>query len=117
MRKSDKKLENKLIGALKEVCETALEEFDGFQWLTHFVNYSYFPGSLSIVCVFDTNENLSKMYQRDTGDKFRALIKSGLDSVDIQVKDIKTHVNFDTEENCKKENDGKWHERFKKEHV
>ena len=111
MRKTDKKLENTLIGALTEVCEAALEEFDGFQWLTHFANYSYFPGSLTIVCIFDTNENLSKMYQKYKGDKFRDMIKSKLKSVDIEVEDIRTHVNFDTEEDCKKENDGKWHER------
>ncbi|MBT5329546.1 MAG: hypothetical protein HOL51_25845 [Gemmatimonadetes bacterium] len=113
MRKTDKKLENTLIGALTEVCEAALEEFDGFQWLTHFANYSYFPGSLTIVCIFDTNENLSKMYQKYKEDKFRDMIKSKLKSVDIEVKDIRTHVHFDTEEDCKKENDGKWHERFK----
>jgi hypothetical protein len=41
------------------------------------------------------------------------MIKSKLKSVDIEVKDIRTHVHFDTEEDCKKENDGKWHERFK----
>ena len=113
MRKTDKNLENTLIGALREVCEAALEEFHGFQWLTHFANYSYFPGSLTIVCIFDTNENLSKMYQKDKGDTFRDMIISKLKSVDIEVKDIRTHVNFDTEEDCKKENDGKWHERFK----
>ena len=45
MRKTDKKLENTLIAALTEVCEAALEAFDGFQWLTHFVNYSHFPSS------------------------------------------------------------------------
>jgi hypothetical protein len=113
MRKTDKKLENTLIAALKEVCEAALEEFDGFQWLTHFANYSCFPGSLTIVCIFDTNENLAKMYQKDSGDTFRDMIKSKLKSVDIEVKCISPHVNFDTEEECKKENDGKWHERFK----
>ena len=113
MRKTDKKLENTLIAALKEVCEAALEEFDGFQWLTHFANYSCFPGSLTIVCMFDTNENLAKMYQKDSGDTFRDMIKSKLKSVDIEVKCISPHVNFDTEEECKKENDGKWHERFK----
>jgi hypothetical protein len=41
------------------------------------------------------------------------MIKSKLKSVDIEVEDIRTHVNFDTEEDCKKENDEKWHERFK----
>lgn len=113
MRKSDKKIEKTLICALKEACEIALDEFDGFKWLTHFANYSYFPGSLSIVCVFDTNENLSKMYQKDKGDNLRALLKERLELAGIEIRDIRTHVNFDTEEKCKRENDGKWHERFR----
>ena len=112
MRKTDKKLENTLIAALTEVCEAALEAFDGFQWLTHFVNYSHFPSSLTIVCIFDTNENLEKMYRKDKGDAFRYMIKSKLEYIDIGVKNISSHVKFDTEEKCKKENDGKWNERF-----
>ena len=112
MRKTDKKLENTLIAALTKVCEAALEEFDGFQWLTHFANYSYFPDSLTIVCVFDTNENLKSMYKKDNEDTFKYMIKSELESVDIKIKDISQRIKFDTEEECEKENNGKWHERF-----
>ena len=65
MRKTDKRLENTLIAALTKVCEAALEEFDGFRWLTHFANYSDFPDSLTIVCIFDTkmtkNVNFSQI--------------------------------------------------------
>ena len=85
MRKTDRKLENTLIAALTKVCEAALEEFDGFQWLTHFANYSDFPDSLTIVCVFDTNENLGRMYQKDNGDAFRNMVISELKSVNIKV--------------------------------
>ena len=53
------------------------------------------------------------MYQRDKGDRFRSLIKAKLALADVEVRDIRTHVNFDTEEDCKRENDGKWHERFR----
>lgn len=55
MRKTDRKTENLIIRALTEACEIALERFDGFRWLTHFVDYQRFPASLTIVCVFDTN--------------------------------------------------------------
>lgn len=112
MRKTDKKLENTLIAALTEVCEAAIEAFDGFQWLTHFANYSHFPNSLTIVCIFDTNENLEKMYQKDTGDAFRHMIKSKLEAIDIRLRNINPHVKFDTEEECKKEHDGRWNKRF-----
>ena len=113
MRKSDKKIDNTLIAALTKACEAAHEEFFGFQWLTHFANYSNFPESLTIVCVFDTSENLEKMYQKDNGNAFREMIISELKSVNIIDKDASQHIEFDTEEKCKKENDGKWHERFK----
>ena len=113
MRKSDKKIDKTLIAALTKACEAAHEEFGGFQWLTHFANYSNFPESLTIVCVFDTSENLEKMYQKDNGNAFREMIISELKSVNIIDKDASQHIEFDTEEKCKKENDGKWHERFK----
>ena len=109
MRKTDKKIENALRRALTEACDIALEKHEGFMWLTHFANYQNFPDSLSIVCVFDTNEQLSKA----NDDGLRVIIKDKLASIDINIKDIRQSVSFDTEENCKKENNGKWNERFK----
>ncbi len=95
--------------ALTEVCCVAREKFEGFDWLTHFVNYSRFPGSLAVVCIYHTNEQLA-----DTDkDGFRSLIKEKLESIDVKLKDIRQHVRFDTEENCNFENDGRWHERFR----
>ena len=51
MRKTDKKMDNQLRHVLTEVCEVALKDINGFQWLTHVVNYSNFPKSLQVVCV------------------------------------------------------------------
>ena len=39
MRKTDKKIDNNLRIVLTEVCEIALKEVTGFQWLTHLVDY------------------------------------------------------------------------------
>lgn len=108
MRKTDKKRENALRAALTEACDIALKKHEGFVWLTHFVNYQNFPGSLSVTCVFDTNEQLSKANKEG----LRIIIKDKLASIDINIKDIRKNISFDTEENCKKENNGKWHERF-----
>ena len=33
-------------------------------------------------------------------------------SIGIRLKDIDSHVKFDTEEACEKENDGRWNKRF-----
>jgi hypothetical protein len=112
MKKSDKKIDNSLRLALTEVCETAIDEVTGFKWLTHFANFRDFPGSLSVVCVFDTNDNLSSARQNHKADFLFSLIKEKLSAVNIQIKDMRPHVGFDTEEACDKENGGRWNDRF-----
>lgn len=109
MRKTDKKIDNAIRVVLTQVCDVAQIESDGFMWLTHFANYDCFPDSLSVVCIYDTNKNLA---EASVG-SMRDLIKDKLASIDIDLKDIRQHVSFDTEEQCKIENDGKWHERFR----
>lgn len=109
MRKTDRKTESLIIRALTEACEIALERFDGFRWLTHFVDYQRFPASLTIVCVYDTNAQLA-ITDREA---LCGLIKAELASVGIPIKDIRRQVRFDTEENCSGENNGKWRERFR----
>ena len=109
MRKTDKKIDNALIAVLTEVCDIAQKDYDGFKWLTHFANYNNFPGSLSVVCIFDTNQQLKKADVNG----LRLLINEKLLSIDININDMRRHVNFDTEENCNNENSGKWNERFR----
>jgi hypothetical protein len=109
MRKTDKKIDNALIKVLTEVCDIAQKNYDGFKWITHFANYNNFPDSLSVVCIYDTNEQLKKA---DVNGICR-LINEKLLSIEINIKDIHRHINFDTEENCTNENDGKWNERFR----
>ncbi len=109
VRKTDKKIEKSLREALTEACETALERYEGFQWLTHFVSYDDFPASLSIVCVYDTNAHLAKT----NNESMRALIKEKLASIGIKMKDCRQQVRFDTEEDCDNDNDGRWNERFR----
>lgn len=109
MRKTDRKTENMLIRALTEACEIAQDRFEGFTWLTHFANYSRFPASLAVVCVYDTNAQLAKTDREG----MRSLIKAELASAGIQLTDVRRQVRFDTEENCNQENKGKWNERFR----
>ncbi len=109
MRKTDKKIDKSIRMALTEACDIAQTESEGFTWLTHFVNYDFFPGSLSVVCVYDTDVNLANANL----DRMRSLIKDKLNSISINIKDIRQQVSFDTEEKCKAENDGKWNERFR----
>ena len=112
MRKSDKKIDNQLRLVLTNVCELALKDIDGFQWLTHLVDYSNFPKSLKVVCVFDTNNNLERCLQSDNKDKLTMLIQTEFKNIGINVKNITKHICYDTEEDCTKYNNGNWAHRL-----
>jgi len=82
---------------LTNACEAAKVEVQGFQWLTHRVNYNQFPDSLSVICFFDTKANLKQAREHNKDQLMVALIKSELEHINIRFKDIKGHVFFDTE--------------------
>jgi len=114
MRKTDKKIENTIREALTEVCELALESVSGFKWLSHMVaDYKTLPASLSILCVFETDDELSKALSEHKDDFMYRLIKEKLSAANINIREVRQHIRFDTEEACAKYNKGKWHERFK----
>ena len=98
MRKTDKKIDNRIRQALTAVCEHALDRIAGFQWLTHHADYKLFPQSLRVICVFDTNASLAEAYSHGDDDKLRQLIRSQLESLDIRVADIERMVSFTSEE-------------------
>ncbi len=112
MKKTDKKIENSIRESLTGVCEIAVNEFVGFKWITHFVDYNHFPQSLCVVCVFDTNESLASILSSSRGAYLSQLIKNELSTAGVQINDTLRHVSFDTEEMCEKENGGKWNKRF-----
>ncbi|WP_421850189.1 Fis family transcriptional regulator [Marinomonas sp.] len=114
MKKSDKKIDNALREALTNVCETALGSVDGFVWLTHLVNYSAFPNSLKIICVFETDESLSNALEAKRDDYFYQLIQDKLNAVNIKFNKLRQQVSFDSEEACERSHAGKWNERLAK---
>jgi hypothetical protein len=112
MRKMDKKIENQIRRVLTEVCDEALEKFRGFQWLTHLVNYANFPKSIKIICVFDTNDNLTTFMKEKRCHELNNIIQLKLLEIDINFKDITKHISYDSEEDCQKNHNGKWAERL-----
>ena len=114
MRKMDKKIDKQLRIVLTDVCETALKKYVGFQWLTHVVNYSNFPKSLKVVCVFDTNENLNNFMLDNHSQALNILIQKKLFEVDVNINNVVNHISYDTEENCDKNDNGKWAVRLAK---
>jgi hypothetical protein len=99
MKKSDKKVENAIRTALTNVCEQALETTEGFKWITHFVNYNNVPGSLSILCVFETDESLSAAKQSGASVCLKKHIQEELTSHGINIRNTNLSVKFDIEDN------------------
>ncbi len=113
MRKTDKKIDNQIRVVLTEVCDKALEEVLGFQWLTHLVNYENFPKSLKVICIFDTNKNLNDfLANKKSKNLLIKAIEQHLQKVSVKMKNMTDHLSFDTEEKCETEHQGNWAKRL-----
>lgn len=91
MRKSDKKIENKLRKALTTVCDHALLHCEGYLWISHQVNYQQFPQSLRITCMFSSSE-LAR--QADEDQHLSKLIMAQLKAIEIQLKQPQKQISF-----------------------
>ena len=91
MRKTDKKLDNLIRQRLTEVCDFALQNCDGYQWITHNVNYSRFPESLIITCMFSDAASTKNAKQNG---ELLALIQEKLLYQPINIKLAQKQVVF-----------------------
>jgi len=112
MTKTEKKIDNNLRKVLTDVCEEAKDEFQGFQWLTHTVNYANFPASLKLTCVFETNADIAQLTASKQEQRLYELLTQALNAVGVKLKNINKQVRFDSEENCSRENAGNWAKRL-----
>ncbi|WP_413700945.1 Fis family transcriptional regulator [Psychromonas sp. KJ10-10] len=94
MRKTDKKIDNKLRQVLTDVCDFALENITGYQWISHTVNYSSFPESLIITCVFDNQENALQAKQQ--GELFTLILKA-LTNISVNLTAPQKQIRFEVE--------------------
>ena len=92
MKKSDKKIEQNIRESLTQVCEIAQENVEGFEWISHKVHYGNVAGSIQITCMFTEFRN-AKMAKHD--EYLYQLIQQSLSLIDIDIKDIRRHVDFD----------------------
>ena len=92
MKKSDKKIEQNIRESLTQVCEIAQENVEGFEWISHRVHYGNVAGSIHITCMFTEFHN-AKMAKHD--EYLYQLIQQSLSLIDIDIKDIRRHVDFD----------------------
>jgi len=94
MRKSDKKIDNKLRVALTEVCDFALENVAGYQWITHTVNYDAFPASLQVSCAFSSQQVIDDLRQSQQDLVLKKEITQKLSAMGIKNFDMSKQVKF-----------------------
>ncbi|AOE50370.1 hypothetical protein [Kangiella sediminilitoris] len=112
MNKSDKKIEKQIISTLTEACHILSDSIEGFEWLTHMVDYRHYPDSLLVVCIFDNDQSLSKAIQEHQDSFLRSLITEKLQAINVPVKNSRKQITFDTEEACDRHHGGNWSRRF-----
>lgn len=108
MSKTNKKIDNNICKALTDVCEQAKIEISGFQWLSHTANYTQFPGSLMVTCVFDSDASLAAAVESDSDAVLQKLVQKALFKVGVVLKDARQNLRLDSEDACTRENDGDW---------
>lgn len=92
MSKTVKKLNTKLLGAIKTLSDFADKELEGFIKLDHAVQFDLFPGSLVVTCYFESQAALDKNMsaQKKIQKKLQILLlKQG-----IVLKDVKQNLIF-----------------------
>jgi len=108
MRKTDKKIANQLREGLTAVCEHALAAYPGFAWITHVVDYALFPKSLRIICVFNTEQQLTSFTQSGHKAALLVVIQRTLGQYGVKLNDMTQQVVFDTETACEHQDNGNW---------
>lgn len=110
--KTQKKIDNTICKALTEACSIFLAEVEGFEWLTHRVNYTNFPASLIVTCVFDTKANQQQAESAAECLTMQKQIQAKLLKVGVKFKVLSRQVVFDNEQACLEGHEGDWELRL-----
>lgn len=112
LSKTQKKTDTSICKALTAVCEDALKEQPGFAWITHQADYSNFPASLFITCVFERDDDLIDIEHNGIAEGFRKKIHAKLLKAGIRLMQAHRQVQFDSEEACLIKHGGDWAKRL-----
>ena len=110
MTKTDKKLDQLICNTLHGVCETALSNCEGFEWLTHTVNYKHFPASLQVCCVFTDKQSQQQAIESGASNNLTSTIVQAL--ADCRIKISPSQVTLDNEQACDEQHLGNWNKRL-----
>lgn len=114
LKSTIKKLDDNVVKALTKVCEEAKQTVAGFDWLTHRADYSNFPASLMVTCVFLTEQQLSDAKAEQQDAYLRKLVHKHLLKAGVVLKDARRNVFYDSEEACQAAHQGNWDKRLAK---
>lgn len=109
--KTQKKIDQQVRLALTEACEQFLDDIPGFAWLTHQADYSRFPASLLITCVFDSLEQQQRAIDLGHTDTMHQQIQAQLLRVGVKLP-RRQQVVFDNEQACQRDHAGNWAKRL-----
>lgn len=112
LNKTTKKIDDNICKALTEACESLKNDIEGFLWLTHRVNYTNFPSSLIVTCVFESNNDIENLINSELDLVFRHCIQKQLLKVGVVLNNAKNNIQFDSEESCLATHNGQWAERL-----
>jgi len=111
LSKTQIKTDNAIANALEDLSSRHGSTLNGFQRFHHQANYTNFPASLMITCVYDSivNAETAEAEQRATIAK---LIQAKLLKVGVRFKQLDKQIMLDSEEACLNEHAGDWDRRF-----
>jgi hypothetical protein len=104
----DKKRDKALTEALTAVCEKALEQIPGFEWLTHDVDFQRPEQSLRITCVFATSADIEMAREQGLLQCLQAWIKISLKEQAIALATPGKQIVYDAESACQSQHGGNW---------
>lgn len=116
MTKNDKKFEKELIKVLTLCCEEFKVNIEGFEWLTHTLNFSNIAQSIKVICVFENNDALNNAIDKDELTQMSNNIVTCLKDLGITIKKPTKHIIFDSEENCTSSHQGNWQKRLSQQY-
>lgn len=106
--KTEKKIDSNVRLALSTANEQLLKDIPGFQWLRHQANYTNFPASLLITCVFDKQPDEDFAHTN----AIYKLLHAKLLKIGVRLQAPKLQVILDSEEACLEEDNGDWEVRL-----
>jgi len=106
--KTERKIDNNVRLAMSAANEQLLKDIPGYLSLNHQANYTNFPASLLITCVFDKQPDEEFAHTA----AIYKLLHAKLLKIGVKLSAPKQQVIFDSEEACINEHDGDWTARL-----